>query len=147
MPVTTDPAQLLLEHTRSRAHPQCVVCSQSDPCGLGLRFSLCKDGSVEANFTCRDCLQGYAGILHGGITSALLDGAMTNCLFAHGVVALTGRMTVRFRHPVQLATSVLVRGRIVRSEPPLHMLRAEVLQDGQVMASAESKFMQTAGKP
>lgn len=98
MSVTTEPAQDLLERTRRAAHPLCVVCGQSHKCGLGLRFSLRDDGSVEARLQCREAYQGYEGVVHGGITSALLDGAMTNCLFAHGTVAVTGEMTVWFRH-------------------------------------------------
>ena len=141
MSVTTEPAQNLLERTRQAAHPLCVVCGRSHECGLGLRFSLCEDGSVEARFECGRAFQGYEGIVHGGITSALLDGAMTNCLFAHGTVAVTGEMTVRFRHPVELGRPLVVRARIVKSKTPLYVTEAEIIQEGQVKAKATGKFM------
>jgi len=150
MSVTTEPAGDLLERTRRTAHPSCIVCGRADECGLGLRFSVQQDGGVVAHFACRRHLQGYEGILHGGIVSALLDGAMTNCLFAHGITAVTGEMTIRFRHPIRLRTAVTVCGRIARSQWPLHVAEAQIVQDGRVMAKARGKFMersQQAGDP
>ncbi|MBN2131389.1 MAG: PaaI family thioesterase [Sedimentisphaerales bacterium] len=109
---------------------------------MGLQFRLCEDGSVEARFACRQGLQGYTGVLHGGITSSLLDGAMTNCLFAHGIVAVTGRMTVRFRHPIKIGVELVVRAKIVKSHGPIHALESQVIQQGIVMAAAAAKFME-----
>jgi len=117
------------------------VCSQANACGLGLRFSLRDDGSVEAHFECKRALQGYDGILHGGMIATLLDGAMTNCLFAHGITAVTAEITVRFRHPVRLDTPLLVRARITQSQMPLHVAEAELVQDGRVKATATGMFM------
>lgn len=142
MSAITEPVQDLLERTRQAAHPRCVVCGRASECGFGLRFSPREDGSVEARLECREAFQGYEGILHGGITSAVLDGAMTNCLFAHGIVAMTGEMTVRFRHPVQVGAPVTVRARIARSQRPLHVVEAELIQDGRVHAKGVGKFME-----
>ena len=141
MSAITEPGQDLLERTRRTAHPLCVVCGRSHECGLGLRFSLRDDGSVEARSECGEAFQGYEGVVHGGITSALLDGAMTNCLFAHGTVAVTGEMTVRFRHPVELGKPLVVRAHIAGSRTPLYVTEAEIIQDGQVKAKATGKFM------
>jgi uncharacterized protein (TIGR00369 family) len=85
-------------------------------------------------------------MLHGGVTSALLDSAMTNCLFAHGVQAVTGEMTVRFRHPIRLDIPLTVRGRVTRSQAPLFVLEAEIVQQGRIKARAEGKFMQREEK-
>ena len=125
MPVTIKPTQDVLEQTRQAEHPLCIVCGQSAECGLNLDFSLCADGMVEAAFDCNAKFQGYKGILHGGITSSLLDGAMTNCLFAHGIVAVTAEMTVRFRHPIDLNTPLTVRAYTTRSQSPLHIVEAK----------------------
>jgi uncharacterized protein (TIGR00369 family) len=141
MSAITEPAQDLLERTRQAAHPQCIVCGSTTECGLGLRFELRDDG-VEACFECKAQFQGYKGLLHGGVTSSLLDGAMTNCLFAHGIVAMTGEMTVRFRHPIEVDTPLVVRAHITRSQVPLHIVEAQVVQDGQVKAKATGKFME-----
>ena len=142
MPATTEADQNLLNRTRQAAHPRCAVCGRTGHCGLGLRFRLCPDGAVEAEFNCPERFQGYRGILHGGVTSSLLDGAMTNCLFARGITAVTGELNVRFRHPIRLGVPLLVRASITRSQPPLHVAEAEIVQDGQVRARAVGKFME-----
>lgn len=132
--------QSLLEQTRERHHPLCVVCGQGD--GLAMQFAVQPDGSVEAKFDCPDSFQGYKGQLHGGIISSLLDGAMTNCLFARGIDAATAELIVRFRHPVTIGVPLTVVGKISRSRPPLHFMEAQVLQGQEVMACATAKFME-----
>jgi acyl-coenzyme A thioesterase PaaI-like protein len=140
--VTTEPAQQILERTQQAEHPLCLVCGRANGRGLGLRFSLRDDSGVEACFECEAHFQGYDGLLHGGVTSTLMDGAMTNCLFAHGIVAVTAEITVRFRHPIALHTGLVVRAHIVRSQAPLHIVEAQIIQNGQVKAKASGKFME-----
>ena len=36
----------------SRPHPRCIVCGPGDWMGLGLRFTVREDGSVESRFHC-----------------------------------------------------------------------------------------------
>lgn len=139
--MTTKPNHALLAETRRSAHPRCVVCGSDHAYGFGLQFEVQSDGSVETELDCDPTLQGYEGILHGGITSALLDGAMTNCLFARGVQAVTGEMTIRFRHPIRLDDSILVRSWARRIEPPLHEVEAEIVQQGHVKAKAVGRFV------
>ena len=50
------------------------------------------------------------GISMEGSLLRCLDGAMTNCLFSHGIPAVTGELVVRMHHPVQAGTSDGVRG-------------------------------------
>jgi acyl-coenzyme A thioesterase PaaI-like protein len=83
-------------------------------------------------------------MLHGGVITSLLDGAMTNYMFAHGIPAITAELTVRFRHPVVTNQVAIVRARIERSSPPLHLLKAEVVQGEQLKATASGKFMEQA---
>ena len=68
---------------RTKVHTNCVVCSPSNTQGLKLEFAFAKDGSVSACFDCGRQYGSYAGILHDGVLSMILDDAMTNCLFAH----------------------------------------------------------------
>src|ERR1035437_3200852 len=100
MTTLTPGSQAGLKSTRTQAHPFCLVCSQSNPLGLGLEFTVHDDGSVSTSFLGHSALEGFQGFLHGGMIASLLDGAMTNCLFAHGHVAMTGELKVRYREPV-----------------------------------------------
>lgn len=127
---------------RAEAHPFCIVCGQSNPFGLGVRFVCEEDGSVSATFLGHPALEGFEGLLHGGMIASLLDGAMTNCLFAHGCVAMTGELNVRYHETVQIGEEMSVRAWIKYSAAPLHLLAAELKQGGRVKAAATAKFME-----
>ena len=121
-------------------HPACMVCGERNKSGLGLRFEPQADGSVVAHFACAPDYQGYPGRLHGGVVSMLLDAAMTNCLFARGIQAVTGRLNIRFRHPVKLGANAVIHAWMVEQYPPLYVLKAELAQEGKVCALADAKF-------
>lgn len=140
--VESDSIQIRFHRTRSQSHPFCFVCSAPNPTGLALGHTFQPDGSVTASFTGNCALEGYAGLLHGGVIAALLDGAMTNCLFAHGGVAMTGELNVRYREPVPLGEEMTVRAMIKESFFPLHLLTAELKQGSAVKATATAKFME-----
>jgi len=139
--VTTTLADAGLRQLSTQAHPHCVMCSHANECGLQLEFNASDDAEVAATFDCDARFEGYTGVLHGGIIASLMDSAMTNCLFAEGIPAVTVGLTIRFRHPVVTGFTATVRAWIERSAPPRHVLRAEIVQDGQVKASAEGRFL------
>lgn len=142
MSAITEAREAALRETRVRAHPNCVVCGAANDRGLQLEFRRNADDSVQTTFDCAQTYEGYAGTIHGGVVSTLLDGAMTNCLFAHGYPGVTAEITVRFRHPVCAGSPATVRAWIERCARPLHVLRAELVQDRQLKATACGKFME-----
>ena len=140
IPAAWSPAHL--KSLRVQAHPLCVVCSPKNPLGLGLEFTVAEDGSVEGTFAGSVVFEGYSGLLHGGVIATLLDGAMTNCLFAHGCESVTAELNVRYRHPVVARETMTVRAWREKSIWRLHLLRAELKQNGVVKATARAKFME-----
>ena len=140
--MSTEPAEAELRQMRTGAHSHCVVCSRSNERGMGLEFVACDGGGVQARFDCSSAFEGYPGMVHGGVVASLLDGAMTNCMFAHGYVAVTAEIRVRFQQPVAIGVPVTIRARITRSMNPLHVVTAELVQDQKIKASAEAKFME-----
>jgi uncharacterized protein (TIGR00369 family) len=143
MITSADSTQARLKTVRTHTHPYCVVCSQSNPLGLGLQFSVHGDGSVSASFLGHFALEGFEGCLHGGMIASLLDGAMTNCLFAHGHIAMTAELKVRYRKPVFIGQEMIIRAWIRRSQSPLHLLEAELKQEGCAKAIASAKFFES----
>lgn len=123
-------------------HDHCLLCGQRNPWSLKLAFQADADGAVRAYFDSHQRLQGYAGILHGGVIAALLDAAMTHCLFHRGVPAVTGDLHVRFVKSVSCNASLEIRAWVISSHPPLYRLKAEITHEERVMAWAEAKFMQ-----
>ena len=99
------------------------------------------DGEIEACFACDPRYTGYDGYLHGGVISSLLDGAMTNWLLASGRRSMTADLSVRFQRPVVIGEPVDIRAHLEQSRRAVDVLQAELLQQGQVCATAVGKFM------
>ncbi len=131
-----------LNEIRGNAHPNCVVCDLANPKGLGIEYILSEkdDMEIKAVFICDQRYEGYPGLMHGGVISAVLDGAMGNCMFAQGLTAVTIEMTTRYRRPVITGKKADVSARIMRSSNPLYLLEAELAQDGEIKATAKGKY-------
>ena len=121
-------------------HSKCVVCGCRNENGLHLAFDVSDGQSVTATFQCNETFEGYHGMLHGGVISSILDGAMGHCMFARGKTAVTVEMTTRFRHPVVTNIDAVVSARVIRVAHPLYLLEAKIVQDGKVKATAKAKF-------
>jgi acyl-coenzyme A thioesterase PaaI-like protein len=130
-----------LAHVQATAHPFCFACSSSNPMGLALRYIVATDGSVSASFLGNCALESYPGVLHGGLVATLLDGAMTNCLFAHGVRAMTAELKVRYHDPVLSAEELHIRAWLESTRHGIWSLRATLTQNGSVKARAQAKFL------
>jgi len=105
----------VLVEARNRAHPNCFVCNLANPKGLHVKYVLSDNGEeVTVSFWCDKKYEGFSGAVHGGVISSILDGAMCNCLFAHGKTAVTVEITIRIRHPVVVCRMATVSARITR---------------------------------
>jgi uncharacterized protein (TIGR00369 family) len=108
---------------------------------LAVAFRVDEAGFVAGEFPCNQEFAGYPGYLHGGVASALLDGAMTNCLLARGTPGLTAKLEVRFLRPVLLGKTASLRAWVEKTHAPLYILTAELRQDEELLVTATGKFM------
>ena len=141
-----DPSQLpadqaCLERTRRHFHCDCFACGNQSAAGLQLRAVLQPDGSVSALFRPEPWMRGYADRLQGGIIAALLDSAMTQCLFARGVAGVTGDLSVRFRLPAPVHADYQVRAAIVERRRQIYRLQATLCLNATVVATATARFV------
>jgi uncharacterized protein (TIGR00369 family) len=90
----------------------CFVCGEKNPAGLHLSFSL-QNGKVTTEFVPEKIHQGYKGIVHGGIISALLDETMVKTALLQGMPAVTAEISIRFKNPLLSGEKVLVEASIV----------------------------------
>lgn len=127
---------------RNEGHDFCCVCGGRNPHSLGLSFSGEKNGGVSAEFRADPALQGYRGILHGGVIATLLDAAMTHCLFHHGVRGLTGDFHVRYRSSVACGERCVVSARLERARHRVYHLSAEFRCGESLKADAAAAFME-----
>lgn len=125
------------------SHAGCLLCGAKNPLSMHLHFMADDNHVVYADFQAHDMLQGYQGIIHGGVTCALLDAAMTHCLFNRSIEAVTGELKVKFIHPVPCRARLQLKAWVEKVFQPLYVLRAELRCDESLLASAEAKFMQT----
>jgi len=99
------------------------------------------DDTIIADFELDPTAEGYVGWSHGGIISAALDGAMTNWLFAHGLIGVTAELNIRFRHPVLLGEPTQVTACLRTASHPLYELEAQIVQNRQLKARATGRFL------
>ena len=118
----------------------CFVCGPRNESGLRLRFE--RDGdAVTTSYKASGHHQGFPGVLHGGVLSALLDEVMSRVSVVEGRWTQTARMEVRFRRPVPVDSTVTAVGRKTRER--WGFIEAEgrvLLADGSVAAEASGTF-------
>lgn len=131
-------------HKSWSAHRHCVICGEQNPLGLKIHFLESGPLEVRAHWTVRETLQGYVGLLQGGVTAALLDSAMVNCLCINGSEAYTAEMCVRYLQPIPVGASIEIQGRIQRSRKNMHWTEAYIFLNSVLMASATAKFINIA---
>ncbi len=128
-----------------RDNNQCYVCGKENPAGLGVNFKINKEQrAISAKFTPTDDHQGYEGIVHGGILSALLDEAMGKLTVSLGIPAVTAEMTVTFKTPAAPGEELFVSGRLTQETNKLIQARAKIERGQVVIAEATGKLVRTS---
>ncbi len=146
MSATTESADPVQAVSRSLTpaqfqHRWCFACGAENPSGLHLSFASVGDDEIECSFVASRELQGYNGVLQGGLVATLLDSAMTNVLLQRNIAGRTAHMEIRFRHPVPVGKKIAVRGRLEISRGRLHVVSAEIVHGRKLLAEARAKFM------
>ena len=131
---------------RARSQSACIVCGESNPRGLQIRFRREEDGAITANWTPSSAWEGFRGIVHGGIVSTVLDEAMSKAVAATGAEALTAEIRVRFRRHVDAGMPFSIRGWIVSRNKRLMKTEAVLTAgDGTEHAHAWATFLALPG--
>jgi uncharacterized protein (TIGR00369 family) len=128
-----------------RDNQRCYVCGKENPAGLGVDFEINREQrAISAKFTPTDDHQGYDGIVHGGILSALLDEAMGKLTVSLGIPAVTAEITVTFKAPAAPGEGLCVSGRLVQESRKLIQARAKIMRGPVVIAEATGKLVRTS---
>lgn len=136
------------EATLNRYQEQrCFVCGNNNGIGLHLTFRL--EGEVTTSeFVPQPDHQGYDGVVHGGILAALLDDAMANCLWLRGIAAVTAKMALRYREPVQVGTPLLVYGRLLQERDKVATAEGWITTaTGRRLVEATGTFFKLPAQP
>jgi acyl-coenzyme A thioesterase PaaI-like protein len=128
-----------------RRDDHCFCCGKGNERGFHLEFSYPEKGIARTELKIPDFCTGWEELTHGGFISMLLDEVMAHACLGRGLQGVTAELTVRFKKPLPVGTSVQVeasaedsKGRIVKTEG---ILRDDA---GTIYATATAKFMVTA---
>lgn len=125
-----------------RDNQRCYVCGRENPAGLKVDFEINTDTkTIRARFQTLPGHQGYDGVVHGGILSALLDEAMAKLAFTLGLPAVTAEITVKFLSPVTPGEVLFVFARITRDARRLVEAEATIERGTTIVASAAAKLL------
>ena len=121
----------------------CFVCGRENGSGLGARWTSDRAaGEVRATLSIPERFNGYPGIVHGGVLTALLDEAVVRTALLDGGfddLLVTGRIEVAFRLPTPTETPVTVIARVRKRAAGRAQAEAEIrLPGGAVAAHAEA---------
>jgi uncharacterized protein (TIGR00369 family) len=128
---------------------KCFVCGDKNPGGLRLSFDVDKEKkTLKTTFVGSPVYQGYDGILHGGIISALLDEAMAKLSYELGYGTVTASLEVRFKHPSPILERLHVFGEITEVTSRLVRASARVVDEkGTILATGTSTLMRPTRSP
>jgi uncharacterized protein (TIGR00369 family) len=120
---------------------RCFACGPNNPIGLKLAFRVDGDDYVT-EFTPRPEHQGWDDIVHGGLIATVLDECMARMLWERGLLFATAELTVRYKSPLRVGTTMTVRARTVRESDRLVEAEAEGVDDsGTAIALARARLL------
>jgi len=108
-----DPETAALVAKIRTEYPGCFACGVDNPVGLHLDPGGMEGDEAVAHFRPIDHHAGAGDTLHGGLAATVLDEIMVwAAILTHRVLAVTGTMDLRYRHPVSVEDEITVRGRV-----------------------------------
>lgn len=121
---------------------QCFVCGAGNPQGLKLTFNYQKEADlVESRVIFPLHLQGWQGVVHGGLISTVLDEIMIKAAAEKKLKCVTGEITVKFRKPTYTDKKYTIQGKVTEIKKRLVYTEGFLLDpDGKILASAKGKL-------
>lgn len=106
--------KVVKKQTNSR---MCVICGVENHAGLQAPFYEMEDHSVMTIFEFKEHHQSYPGRAHGGLISTMLDEIVGRAIWIDEPLmwGVTMDISVKFRKPVPLNTSLIAKGIITKN--------------------------------
>jgi uncharacterized protein (TIGR00369 family) len=131
------------KHEKLRKQPNsrhCFICGLENEYGLGMSFYDVGPDEVTATVTIPEHYQGYPGVVHGGITAAMLDEILGRAAMAddYNHFRVTAKMEIHYRRPVPTGEPLTLYGKVIKRRGRYAFAYAELrLPDGSIGAEAE----------
>ena len=89
--------------------------------------------------------QGWRGITHGGVISALLDEICAQACMCSGLQVVTSELKIRFREAIPTGSTVTAIGEVIGERRRLVDVKGRIELGGRLMAEAEVTMFRTGG--
>lgn len=117
---------------------RCFICGKDNPIGLRAKFVVDPEKRrAETTVQIPEHFQGWQGITHGGIISALLDEICAQACMGSGMQVVTSELKLRYRAPVPTGSTIRVVGEVTGERRRLVDAKGRAELDGQVVAEVE----------
>lgn len=117
----------------------CFACGPENERGIRMKFYVDEEAD-EVFSRVKPIVEhaGYPGVLHGGIQATLLDEVAFWAIWEKlGKPALTSRMEIEFKKPVEVSSEVEARARVAEVKRKLARVDTWLTVQGQVKARAK----------
>ncbi len=106
----------------------CFACDPRNELGLRLKFYANDEkGEVFTKFIPEKHLEGFPGILHGGIQCALVDEVAFWAMFDRlHRIALTAKLNMEFLRPVDASAELTITGKVVEAKGRRVKVRVDI---------------------
>jgi acyl-coenzyme A thioesterase PaaI-like protein len=139
----TTPAERTDRLNDTSAYQRCFACGQRNDAGLKLVFR--REGeTIVTEYTAGPALQGFPGVVHGGILATLLDETLSRTATVEGRWMMTGRLEIRYRSAAPVGRTLRVTAWAVSSRSRMIQAAGEIrLADDPavLIATAEGTFL------
>ena len=124
-----------------RQYPNCFGCGDENPFGLRLNM-IVEDGELKANFMPMQRHQGWPGIVHGGVISALLYEVMENWAYLNGIATMMRSMDVRLISPAKVGKSISASAWLDEREGREIGVSAKLQSNGKTVAKGSARLVE-----
>lgn len=119
----------------------CIICGKDNPYGLKIDFEHdTQNNTARAKGVLTRFYQGWKGVIHGGIISALLDDASFHSIVGITIQCVTAELNVRYRLPVPVDSEIELLAEFVSRKGRIINTRSKLMINGVVHAEATAKL-------